>query len=154
MTSGPPFLPVLSILPPAQRRLWTELGDIPEGFVLYGGTALAPRLAHRQSVDFDFFHFSRFLPGDLIASMPMLAGATITQQAADTLTVVVDRDGPVKLSFFGVPGIGRLNRPDDGNLWRLPKATKHRLVAASRQVDPGRLPSLTRLASNPTGCGS
>jgi Nucleotidyl transferase AbiEii toxin, Type IV TA system len=29
--------------------------DIPGYFTLYGGTAIALRLAHRQSVDFDFF---------------------------------------------------------------------------------------------------
>lgn len=49
------FLPALQIPPAEQRRLWDELGAIPEDFVLYGGTALALRLAHRQSVDFDFF---------------------------------------------------------------------------------------------------
>ncbi len=27
-----------------------------QGFVLYGGTAIALRLAHRPSVDFDFFN--------------------------------------------------------------------------------------------------
>jgi hypothetical protein len=40
------FLPThMEILPPAQRL----------GFVLYGGTAIALRLGHRSSVDFDFF---------------------------------------------------------------------------------------------------
>lgn len=81
-------------------------------FVLYGGTALALRLDHRQSLDFDFFSTNRFLPGDVIAAVPLLAGASIIQQAPDTLTVVVDHDGPVKLSFFGVPDLGRLQPPD------------------------------------------
>ena len=49
------FEPRLDILPPAQRRLWNELGSTPPDFVLYGGTALALRLGHRQSEDFDFF---------------------------------------------------------------------------------------------------
>ena len=49
------FRPRLDVLPAAQRRLWPALADVPEPFVLYGGTALALRLAHRTSVDFDFF---------------------------------------------------------------------------------------------------
>jgi hypothetical protein len=32
------FTPKLEILPPAQRRLWDELKDTPQDFVLYGGT--------------------------------------------------------------------------------------------------------------------
>ena len=48
------FTPRLDILPPPQRRLWDELAAIPPEFVLYGGTAIALHLGHRQSVDFDF----------------------------------------------------------------------------------------------------
>ena len=43
------FTPKLGILPFAQRRLWDELKHTPKEFVLYGGTALALRLAHRSS---------------------------------------------------------------------------------------------------------
>jgi hypothetical protein len=49
------FEPRLDILPSPQRRLWTELCEVPANFVLYGGTAIAPHLGHRQSIDFDFF---------------------------------------------------------------------------------------------------
>ena len=49
------FRPRLDVLPAAQRRLWPTLADVPEPFVLYGGTALALWLAHRTSVDFVFF---------------------------------------------------------------------------------------------------
>ncbi len=46
----------MEVLPPAQKRLWPELRAAAElGFVLYGGTAIALRLGHRHSVDFDFF---------------------------------------------------------------------------------------------------
>jgi len=51
------------ILPPAQRRLWDTGLGVPRHFVLYGGTALALRLGHRQSVDCDFFSAGDFLPG-------------------------------------------------------------------------------------------
>ncbi|WP_428487008.1 nucleotidyl transferase AbiEii/AbiGii toxin family protein [Rhodopila sp.] len=87
--------------------------------MLYGDTALALRLGHRQSVDFHFFGTSRFEPSALIASVPLLASATITQQAPDILSVMVDREGPIKLSFFGVPRIGRVqpaDRADDNGL--------------------------------------
>lgn len=47
--------PKIDILPEAQKRLWPYLQDIPKYFVLYGGTAIALRYGHRQSVDFDFF---------------------------------------------------------------------------------------------------
>ncbi|MEI9902713.1 MAG: nucleotidyl transferase AbiEii/AbiGii toxin family protein [Asticcacaulis sp.] len=41
----------------AQQALWPELAAITRlGFALYGGTAIALRLGHRVSVDFDFFH--------------------------------------------------------------------------------------------------
>jgi hypothetical protein len=44
------------ILPPAQQRLWPMLRPTAAlGLVLYGGTAIALRLGHRVSVDFDFF---------------------------------------------------------------------------------------------------
>ena len=56
------FTPNLSILPEPQRRLWAELRDTPKTFVLYGGTALALRLGHRQSQDFDFSPTFLFKP--------------------------------------------------------------------------------------------
>jgi Nucleotidyl transferase AbiEii toxin, Type IV TA system len=105
------FVPRLDVLPPAQRRLWDELGAIPTEFVLYGGTALALHLGHRQSVDFDFFGDRAFQPGELTTTLAFLSSATITQQAPNTLSVTVDRGGPVRLSFFGAPAIRRLCPP-------------------------------------------
>ena len=99
------FQPELGILPPAQRRLWDELESVPDEFVLYDGTALALHLGHRQSVDCDFFSNRPFDPAVLGARLPFLPGATMTQQAPNILSAVVDRGGPVKVSFFGVPGI-------------------------------------------------
>ena len=88
-----------------------ELTEIPAEFVLYGDTAIALHLGHRQSVDFDFFSDPPFDHAKLTAAIPFMATATITQRAPNTLSVIVDRDGPVKLSFFGVPGIARLAPP-------------------------------------------
>ena len=47
------FDPRVDGLPHAQRDLWPRLAELPEDAVLYGGTAIAIRLAHRVSVDFD-----------------------------------------------------------------------------------------------------
>ncbi|QQO57451.1 MAG: hypothetical protein N838_32975 [Thiohalocapsa sp. PB-PSB1] len=44
----------LSILPASQLALWPTLAQVPKRLVLYGGTAIALRLGHRQSVDFGF----------------------------------------------------------------------------------------------------
>jgi len=104
------FTPWLEILPEPQRRLWEELAAIPPEFVLYGGTAIALHLGHRRSVDFYFFG-NRFDPARLTASIPFLDEATITQAEPDTLSCIVNRGGPVKLSFFGVPGLTRLAPP-------------------------------------------
>lgn len=108
----PEFTPRLDILPHAQLQLWGELTDVPEVFTLYGGTALALRLGHRESIDFDFFGTEGFDPDILVRRIPFLAGAEMVQREADTLTARVDRGGPVLVSFFGLPGIGRIEPPD------------------------------------------
>jgi len=105
------FQPKLNCLHAPQRLLWDELDTVPEEFVLYGGTALALHLGHRESVDYNFFGNRHFDPVRLGEKIPFLSGAKITQQEPDTLSVVVNRNGPVKVSFFGVPEIRRLQTP-------------------------------------------
>lgn len=103
--------PKLDILPPAQKRLWNELIDVPPEFVLYGGTAIALHLGHRVSVDFDFFGSLSFDPDILYGAVSFLNGAQVLRKGSDTLTVLVDRGGPVQVSFFGVPRLGRVREP-------------------------------------------
>ena len=105
------FKPRLDILPPSQRSLWGELIDVPEDFTLYDGTAIALHLGHRESVDFDFFSTGAFAPDRLYASLPFLDGAEVLQSKPDTLTCLVDRGGPVQVSFFGLPSLGRVAEP-------------------------------------------
>ena len=105
------FTPRLDILPPPQRRFWDELAAVPAEFTLYGGTAIALHLGHRQSVDFAFFGDRPLDPARLLPAVPFLAGATVTQREPDTLGCIVDRGGAVRLSFFGVPGLPRLRTP-------------------------------------------
>ena len=97
----PSFQPRLDILAPPQRALWPELDATPDHFTLYGGTALALRLGHRQSLDFDFFSRQAFDPGALAREIPYLAGAEQVRVVSHTLTCRVERGGPVLVSFFG-----------------------------------------------------
>ena len=107
------FTPTLDVLPEAQRALWPALGDLPDSLVLYGGTALALRLGHRSSVDFDFFS-SEPLDSDALLGLPCLADAEVLQLDPDTLTVSTRPSGgsrPVKVSFFGAIDTGRVGEP-------------------------------------------
>jgi hypothetical protein len=95
------FAPRLDALPAPQKALWPRLKEVPGHFVLYGGTALALRLAHRPSLDFDFFSGDCFVPGRLQSAVPLLKEAEALQIEENTLTVSVMSGEPVKLSFFG-----------------------------------------------------
>jgi hypothetical protein len=107
--------PKLGVLPPAQREIWTSLASAPNlNFVLYGGTAIALHLGHRESLDFDFFRSEPLDKDQIRAAFRFVsgAGATILQDAPDTLVVVSEmQSGPVKVSFFGGIGFGRVNDP-------------------------------------------
>jgi hypothetical protein len=107
------FQPRLDILPPPQRALWHELDATPSHFTLYGGTALALRIGHRQSVDFDFLSSDAFDPATLAREIPYLAGAETVQLESDTLTCRVDRGGPVLVSFFGNLRLGQVAPRED-----------------------------------------
>jgi hypothetical protein len=115
------FNPRPDILPPAQRRLWPELAETPSHFTLYGGTAIALRLGHRQSADFDFFSPEIFQPRALLETVPYLRGATVLRSAANDVTVDVDRAGSVQLSFFGNFDLGQVAAADqaDGPLFKV-----------------------------------
>lgn len=98
----------LDILPAGQRALWEqELRAGFPGWVLYGGTALALRLGHRTSVDFDFFSSEPLAPLEF-REKHSLEGDILQ---ADTNTLGVMHRG-VKLSFFGGPSLGVIHAPD------------------------------------------
>ena len=106
----------LDVLPPAQRALWPALRDVKAlGWVLYGGTAIALRLGHRASVDFDFFNDRPLDRPRLAAACPALARSAVLQERPDTLTVLTSSEGPancaVKVSFFGGLDFGRVGDP-------------------------------------------
>ena len=110
----PVFEPRLEILRPAQRVLWPSLGGLSElDLVLYGGTAIALRLGHRFSEDFDFFT-DRHLNKAAVQSVLPHAEYEVLQDVENTYTVLITapgQAGPVKLSCFGGLGFGRFGEP-------------------------------------------
>ncbi len=117
------FKPKLSILPKEQKALWPHLAPAKDlGFTLYGGSAIALRLGHRSSVDFDFFTEKTLAKNALYKAIPVLKGSDVLQEAPDALVVSVTpprSENPVKLSFFAKMNFGRFGTPeltDDGVL--------------------------------------
>ena len=111
------FQPKLDVLPVSQRNLWPSLEPVTRlGFVLYGGTAIALRLGHRVSVDFDFFTDQKLDHSRLEREVPFLRAAHILHETPDILTVMaggVSLPEPrVKVSFFGGIDFGRVAEPD------------------------------------------
>ncbi len=106
--------PHLEFLPPPQRAFWDEhAGSVPEGWVLYGGTAIALRYGHRTSVDFDFFS-DRELNEDALRRdvQPLRDGTVLTRRSSTLIAAAPVDDGEVRLSFFGMIGFGRVGEPD------------------------------------------
>jgi hypothetical protein len=116
--------PRMDILPPTQQRLWPELHPAAQlGFALYGGTAIALRLGHRESVDFDFFSEKPLDRAAIHAAFPFIAISPVLQDQPNTFTVNVPYGNSerehVKVSFFGGIGFGRVGEPqvtEDGVL--------------------------------------
>jgi hypothetical protein len=103
----------LDVLRDSQRRVWNQLGSTPSDFVLYEGTALALRLGHRESVDFDFFSGRPFHPAALARSIPYLKDQVIAQQSENTLSCdIATETGVVKVSFFGGLSLRQIESPD------------------------------------------
>lgn len=102
----------VGILPKAQQEIWTLLAPAMSlSFVLYGGTAVALHLGHRQSLDFDFFKSEPLDKPALRAFSFMRDGKTIQEDENTIVFVAAMPSGPVKVSFFGGLGLSRINDP-------------------------------------------
>ena len=91
----------LDILPSEQAKLYPFLRQVTDlGFVLFGGTAIALQLGHRQSVDFDFFHEQDIsgLQSNLL-HLEGLESCHVLQNIPNTLCFQTYNG--VKVSFFG-----------------------------------------------------
>lgn len=112
----------LSALPKEQLDIYPRLREVTNlGFVLFGGTAVALQLGHRQSIDFDFFCASDIsgMQNELLNLRGIDVAQIITQEpntlifrtngevfkAKDGICESLDGNfqtkGGVKLSFFG-----------------------------------------------------
>jgi hypothetical protein len=107
------FDPRLDALPDAQKEIWAALSPAPRlSFVLYGGTAIALQLGHRQSVDFDFFRTGPLHKQEIREAFQFLENGPVLQDTPDTLIVLAEMpSGAVKVSFFGGIGFGRVHEP-------------------------------------------
>lgn len=107
------FDPRIDVLPPAQKEIWPQLAPASDlSFVLYGGTAVALHLGHRVSVDFDFFKAEPLDKARIETSFQFVRNARTIQEDENTLVMAVPMpSGPVKVSFFGGLGLGRINDP-------------------------------------------
>ena len=110
------FIPKIGVLPPQQQAMLPLLRPVLDlGFVLYGGTAVALRLGHRQSIDFDFFIEQPLDVEAIFEAVPFLRDATVIQQEPTALTVLASATGfpgkAVKFSFFGPIRTGRVGTP-------------------------------------------
>ena len=93
----------LNCLSPAARNVLKVIAPIVDekGFVLAGGTAIALRLGHRLSEDFDFFTTQSFRPDRLHLAISGLGlETTVLQEEPGTLTLSADE---VKVSFSHYP---------------------------------------------------
>jgi hypothetical protein len=84
--------------------------------VLYGGTAIALRLGHRPSVDYDFFRRDELPSRDILTkALPFLAQSKILQEQKNTLNVLAtplgDPEKTVNVSLFGGIDFGRVGTP-------------------------------------------
>ena len=105
--------PRLDVLPAAQREIWPSLAPAAlSSFVLYGGTAIALQLGHRESLDFDFFRSEPLDKERVRDAFGFVHNAAVLQDAPNTLVILAEMpSGPVKVSFFGGLKFGRVNNP-------------------------------------------
>lgn len=108
------------------------------GLALYGGTAIALRLGHRPSVDFDFFSEAPLDRGALRAVLPFVGRARVLQDERDAWTMLVPSTAgerpEVKVSFFGRIDFGRVGEPERTNDGVLVVASLADLLATKVKV--------------------
>jgi hypothetical protein len=78
------------ILPAEQKALLPLLAPTQQlGYTLYGGTAIALHLGHRESVDFDFFTDRHLDEESIQKAMPIVKTAQTIQREPETWTMIV-----------------------------------------------------------------
>lgn len=130
------FQPRTEILPDGQREVWPLLKPAAKmGFALYGGTAIALQLGHRQSIDFDLFMDKPLNENALFRQMPFLKQAQAVQASENTLVLAYATDKEqVKISLFGGISFGRVGVPLIAQGNELPVASLDDLMATKLKV--------------------
>jgi len=92
----------LEILPKRQKLLFDSLSgsDWIEKFYLAGGTALALQIAHRRSIDFDFFAEQEFDTWAVRKKLALLGDYRLSSESEQILD---GRLNTVRISFFNLP---------------------------------------------------
>ncbi|MFI3271763.1 MAG: nucleotidyl transferase AbiEii/AbiGii toxin family protein [Pseudomonadota bacterium] len=143
--------PKVDILPQGQKEIFPLLRQIPEHFVLYGGTAIALRFGHRESVDFDLFTTDQSI--DLVTTgknLPFMKQfeeekkLLIKKHNDGHVDFIVSLYGEqVQISFINLPEIiaGAVNSPDKmlGNNLRIASPVDlmaGKILAMHRRTDP------------------
>ena len=81
------------------RRVWDQLGEMPEDVRLYGGTALALYLDHRVSTDFGFAAPPGAVTRSLVEGIPALRGGGVRGNEG-LFDVVVPGEREVMVTFI------------------------------------------------------
>lgn len=107
----------MDILSPAQKRLWPELRNAQHlGFTLYAGTAIALRLRHRDSVDFNFFSEKPLDREAIKVAFEFVEQSTTRKENENTWVLEVSyadaQRSCMQVAFFGTLGFGRIGGPD------------------------------------------
>lgn len=105
----------IEILPDEQRKLFDVIAkqDWISSFYLAGGTSLALRIGHRQSIDFDFFIQKEFKNREIISHLRKMGSFELFDEAENTINGLL---GHVQISFIKYE-YPLLKKPDQyGNL--------------------------------------
>lgn len=129
------FKPCMGILSPAQKRLWPALKNASNlGFVLYGGTAIALRLGHRDSVDFDFFSEKPLDRNGIKAAFPFMGQSTTLQDQDNTWVVLVSYGNSEQEHVISCPPLSGAGRQEWRHFPRRSDRGRHSRCCQSRSA--------------------
>ena len=82
------------------QRLWGQLGPLPGDLRLYGGTALALYLNHRESTDFDLATPAAVIDLDFVGRIPAFKGARLNGGFGMVDAIVSGDQRDIKVTFM------------------------------------------------------
>ena len=82
------------------RQLWQSMGPLPGDLRLYGGTALALYLNHRQSTDFDFATPLPIVDPEFVSALPWMKHAILQGGPGMVDAVIEGKHRKLNLTFM------------------------------------------------------